>query len=178
MQQHSKERAMKVLLAIDGSQHSHAALEDVAAREWPADTEIEVLTAVHSRWPLLPDPAFTMVAAHYEAVQDQQHQAPALLNAAAARVRERAPLRSVTTKVIEGVPHEVIVREAAEWGADLIVLGSHGYGPVRQALLGSVATAVAAEAPCAVEIIRAGRPPVTTRSPQTSSASATEWRTS
>jgi nucleotide-binding universal stress UspA family protein len=168
---------MKVLLAIDGSQHSHAALEDVASREWPADTEIEVLTAVHSRWPLLPDPAFTMVAAHYEVMQEEQHHAPALLNAAAERIRERAPGLSVTTKVIEGAPHEVIVREADDWGADLIVLGSHGYGPVRQALLGSVAAAVAAEASCAVEIIRASRTPVTTRSPQTTSASAAEWRT-
>jgi nucleotide-binding universal stress UspA family protein len=81
------------------------------------------------------------------------------------------PRLSVTTKVLEGVPHEVIVQEAADWGADLIVLGSHGYGAVKQALLGSVAAGVAAEASCAVEIVRAGRPSATIRSPVTASAS-------
>jgi hypothetical protein len=48
-------------------------------------------------------------------------------------------------------------------GADLIVLGSHGYGPIRRALLGSVAVAVAVDAPCAVEIIRMGRPSIAAR---------------
>ena len=67
----------------------------------------------------------------------------------------------VTTKALEGTPRDVIVQEAADWKADLIVLGSHGHGRVRQALLGSVATGVAADAVCAVEIIRAGRRSIT-----------------
>jgi nucleotide-binding universal stress UspA family protein len=69
---------------------------------------------------------------------------------------------SITTKVVEGSPRELIVQEPADWGADLIVLGSR-HGPLRQALLGSVATAVAADAACAVEIIRAGRHAVNVR---------------
>ena len=67
----------------------------------------------------------------------------------------------VTTAVVEGAPHEVILRVAEEWGADLIVLGSHGYGRAARAVLGSVAAAVFADAPCAVHIVRPGRPPVT-----------------
>jgi len=151
---------MKVLVAIDGSRHSHAALEEVASRTWPVDTEIMVLTVIHSDWPLLPDPAFVMAAARIESVRDQQRVAPKLLNAAAEHIRKMASGVWVTTKVTEGVPHETIVEEADKWGADLIVLGSHGYGPIRRAVLGSVATAVAAEASSAVEIIRVGRPSV------------------
>jgi hypothetical protein len=99
---------MKILLAIDGSPHSQAAIDEVAQRDWPTGTKALTITA----------------------------------------------------KTLEGVPHEVIVREAEDLGADLIVLGSHGYGPIRRAILGSVAAAVAVEAPCAVEIIRSQRPPV------------------
>ena len=157
---------MKVLLPLDGSNHSHAALEEVTARAWPAGTEIEVLTVLHSRWPVVGDPFFTVASAHIESLQQQQHDAPELLKKAVAHIQQHAPGLAVTSKALEGVPHEVIVQEAESWGADLIVLGSHGYGPVRRALLGSVAAAVAVEAPCAVEIIRMRRVPVTARHPQ------------
>jgi hypothetical protein len=47
------EDAMKVLLAIDGSPSSHAAVTEVAGRHWPTGSEITVLTAAHTRTPLL-----------------------------------------------------------------------------------------------------------------------------
>jgi nucleotide-binding universal stress UspA family protein len=70
-------------------------------------------------------------------------------------IRNALPDVSVTTKVMEGSPKDMIVEEAQDWGADLIVLGSHGYGRVRRVLLGSVASAVVAEAPCSVQVVRA-----------------------
>lgn len=169
---------MKVLLAIDGSEHSHAAVEEVASRDWPSNTEIQILTVVHSRWPLLPDPSFIMAAAHMETVQDQQQEAPALLDDAAGRVRASASQPVVTTTVLEGTPHQVIVQAAEDWGADLIVLGSHGYGRAARAVLGSVAAAVFAEASCAVEIVRLGRPLVTTRPVQKAARAETPYTSS
>ena len=152
---------MKVLLAIDGSRHSATAMEEVAARQWPAGTEVEILTVIHSGTPLLVDPAFVLAAAYAQTTQDLWQHAPDLLATAAQRIREGRRDLVVTTRVLEGAPRDVIVQEAAYWGADLIVLGSQGHGPVRKALLGSVATGVAADARCAVEIIRAGRRPTT-----------------
>jgi nucleotide-binding universal stress UspA family protein len=38
--------------------------------------------------------------------------------------------------------------------ADLIVVGSHGYGRLRQMVLDSVAGAVVANAPCSVQVVR------------------------
>jgi nucleotide-binding universal stress UspA family protein len=148
---------MKVLLAIDGSQHSAAALEEVASRQWPAGTKVEVLTVVHSATPLILDPAFVIAAAYVETTQELRRLAPELLSAAAARLKRDHPGLAITTKTLEGMPRQLIVQEAADWGADLIVLGSHGHAPLRQALLGSVAMGVAADAACAVEIIRAKR---------------------
>ena len=153
---------MKVLLAIDGSQHSQAALAAVAMRDWPANTEVEVLTVVQSKWPLVGDPLFTVASAHAESILAQRAEVPGLLERAVAQLHERQPDLPVTAKTLDGPPHSVIVEEAEQWKADLIVLGSHGYGPLRRALLGSVAAAVAVEAPCAVEIIRMGRPHVRT----------------
>jgi nucleotide-binding universal stress UspA family protein len=51
----------------------------------------------------------------------------------------------------------MIIDEAERWGADLILVGSHGNGPGGRFLLGSVAQAVALYAPCSVEIARPSR---------------------
>jgi nucleotide-binding universal stress UspA family protein len=53
-----------------------------------------------------------------------------------------------------GHAHEVIGRVAAEWSADLIVIGSHGRGGLGRVLLGSVAEAVVRHAACPVLITR------------------------
>lgn len=52
--------------------------------------------------------------------------------------------------LVEGGATEQILRVAAEDGHDLIVIGTHGYGPVRRLLLGSVAIKVVRNAPCSV----------------------------
>lgn len=155
---------MRVLLPVDGSVHSDAAIEEVAGRQWPSGAEVEVLTVVHSSVPQLPDPALVMMAVHHERTQELLEQAPKLVDAAAEQIRRQAPQLVVVTKVLEGRPVDLILKEAADWGADLIVLGSHGRSPVKQALLGSVASGVAADAACTVEIIRKGRPVASARS--------------
>ena len=50
---------------------------------------------------------------------------------------------------------ERIIDSAAEWRADLIVVGSHGRSGIPRFLLGSVAEFVARHAKCSVEIVRA-----------------------
>ena len=146
---------MKVLLAIDGSSHSHAALVEFATRPWPNGTEVQILTVVHSSIPLFLDPAFIAAAARMEQTLDRRRDAPILVEAAASMIRQTYANVSVTTKIIEGIPKDAIVEEAQSWGADLIVLGSHGYGRVRRVMLGSVAAAVVANAPCSVQVVRA-----------------------
>jgi nucleotide-binding universal stress UspA family protein len=61
----------------------------------------------------------------------------------------------IETMVVDGSPKEVIVEEAEKWDADLILIGSHGYGNVKRFMLGSVSQAVATHAPCSVQIVRA-----------------------
>jgi nucleotide-binding universal stress UspA family protein len=146
---------MKVILAIDGSLHSHAALVEFATRPWPNGTEVQILTVVHPSIPLFIEPTLLVAAAHVQQAHDLRHQAPALVEAASTLLREAAPTVTVTTKVVEGVPKDMIVQEANDWGADLIVLGSHGYSRLRRLLLGSVASGVVAEASCSVQVVRA-----------------------
>lgn len=46
------------------------------------------------------------------------------------------------------------LEQASKWGADLIVLGSHGRKGLKHFLLGSVSETVARHAICSVEIVR------------------------
>lgn len=66
---------------------------------------------------------------------------------------ERQRLR-VTTAIIEGNPFLEIIRYARAHDVDLIVLGSHGRGPVAHMLLGSVAEKVVRKSPCPVLTVR------------------------
>ena len=56
----------------------------------------------------------------------------------------------VTRVVLEGDPARTIVEYAREAGCDLIVMPTHGYGPFRRFLLGSVTAKVLHDAHCPV----------------------------
>ena len=148
---------MKVLLAYDGSEFGKAAVEEVATRPWRDGTELKILAVAASKipeWIIVPN--FTFPAAHQAEIHEHHKEFEKLLPEVAERIKstEYGGKLKVETEVIEGVPKEVIIEEAERWGADLIILGSHGYGNIKRFLLGSVAQAVASHAPCSVEIVR------------------------
>jgi nucleotide-binding universal stress UspA family protein len=148
---------MKVLLAIDGSPHSQAAIGAVTRRPWAKGTAVEILTVLHSPAPMMIDPALVIAGVHAEQSDEERQQASTLLDGAGKQIARAAPGVTITTRILEGSPKDVIVEEARAWNADLIVLGSHGYGRFRRMVLGSVAGAVVANAPCSVQVAREKR---------------------
>ena len=56
----------------------------------------------------------------------------------------------VTRQVVAGIPADEIVTLARDRGVDLIVMATHGYGPFRRFLLGSVTAMVLHDASCPV----------------------------
>src|SRR5687767_10566625 len=144
---------MKILLAIDGSPHSEAAIVDVARGSWPDGTAIEILSVIHAS-ALAIDPAIVMAAVYVEQIEERRRRPTMLVNAARDRIEGDAWGVRVTTKIIEGNPRDVILDEAREWGADLIVVGAGGYGGPGRMVLGSVSRAVVANAPCSVQVVR------------------------
>lgn len=146
---------MKILTAIDGSKYGGAALEELVRRSWPAGTEVRVLSVAHPT-PLVTDPILILTATHVESLKEERKRASRDVASAMEEITRRAPALVVATKVLEGDPKMAIIEEARSWGADLILVGSHGQGAAKL-VLGSVAQAVAANAPCSVEIVRLKR---------------------
>ena len=150
---------MKILVAVDGSSYSDAALDEVAQRPWPKPSEILVVTAYEfpisatpEVWALPPD--------YYEQLERAvREHADSIIDTAVAKLKKAVPAEvNVKGKAIPGSPKRVIADEAAEWKADLIVVGSHGYPAWERLLLGSVSQAVVSHAKCSVEVVRSPNP--------------------
>ncbi len=143
---------MKILLAVDGSACSNAAVASVAARPWPSGSSIKLVSAVEL--PFMPTPeTWSLPDSYYAQLEEAaQEQAQKAVEAAAARLTD-SPLE-IITEVHSGRARDVILREAEQWQADLIVVGSHGYSGWQRFWLGSVSHSIAANAHCSVEIVR------------------------
>ncbi len=68
---------------------------------------------------------------------------------------ERQTLKAVTT-TLSGHPVAEIHRYATEHGIGLIVMGTHGRGPLGHVVMGSVAERLVRKAPCPVLTVHAG----------------------
>ena len=147
---------MRILLAIDGSTPSSAAVHTLATRPWPMPTSVRLLSVVQYLYapdtPLVPEAG--LMGEGLEGVYRQLEQnAHALLAPVAEALRARG--FAVESLVRVGDPRVEICEEARRWGADLIMVGSHGRTGLRRFLMGSVAQSVVRHAPCSVEVVRA-----------------------
>jgi nucleotide-binding universal stress UspA family protein len=132
------------------------AVDEIAAHPWEANSEVRVISAVDLSNSPAGEP-FGVLREYYAEIERAETQsARAAVERAVAKLTEGAGSRNlkITTEVLAGAPKRAIVEDAESFGADLIVVGSHGYGALKRFLLGSVAQSVALHAPCSVEIVR------------------------
>jgi len=146
---------MKILLATDGSDCSKAAVNSVAERPWPEGSELKVVSAIEIPYTPTTE-AWVLPDSYYKELEEAANaQAEAAIKNAVEQIKSsRAAGLAITTEIKNGPAKDVILDEAEKWGADLIVLGSHGYRGWQRFLLGSVSHAVATHAHCSVEIVR------------------------
>ncbi len=142
---------MRIVLAVDGSDNSFEALRALTYLN-----RAEELILLHALD--VPQPAYPMIMPEvardlYTTVeQEMREDGKRLLD----RMVSLLPMNvGPATKRIEvGTPAEVIVSVAQDFGADLIVMGARGLGPIKERLFGSVSHRVLTHAPCATLIVR------------------------
>ncbi len=146
---------MKILLATDGSDSSKAAVEAIAGRPWPEGSEVKIISAME--YPYVPTTETWVLPDSYcnELEEAIKAQAEAAIEEAVEQIKSSQVAKlGISTEIMSGSAKDVILDEAEKWGADLIVVGSHGYSGWQRFLLGSVSHAVATHAHCSVEIVR------------------------
>ena len=139
---------MKILLGIDDSNFSADVLRAIVTQFRTENTEVRVLHVLEPSAPAPPQ----MASGYAPELEDQKKPARELVERLAKELR--AAGFKANTSVEVGDIRESIIDSAAEWSADLIVVGSHGQRGIQRFLLGSVAEFVARHAKCSVEIVR------------------------
>lgn len=149
---------MRILIGVDGSEYSDAALDEVSKRTWPPGSEILVLHAFELPLSVTPE-VWAFPPDYFERLDSVcRRQADEIIKAAVAKLSGLAGVATINSKVVLGAPKSVILDEAETWKPDLIVVGSHGYPTWERLLLGSVSQAVVAHAKCSVEVVRMPAP--------------------
>lgn len=133
---------MRILLAVDGSRYSADVMDALLSRFWPEAGIVRVLSAVE------PERVIDSSGPPMKATEE-------LVKWVADSLTSHG--FQAGTVVKPGDPREVIVNEAADWQADLIVMGAYGHSGVRNWQIGSVAESVAKHARCSVELVRKQR---------------------
>jgi nucleotide-binding universal stress UspA family protein len=125
-----REGPVRIVVGFNNSQDSEAAVDAVASRAWPEGSEVRIITAL------------AQVRPETHGVQAEKLRAAGL---------------TVSEVTREGDPAHVLIKEAEEWGADSIFVGTRDVHGFQHLLHGSVSSAVAARAQCSVEVARQTR---------------------
>jgi nucleotide-binding universal stress UspA family protein len=137
---------MKVIVSIDQTEFADQIVNEVASTDWPADTQIKVLTVVA---PLV---GVEKDVESAKSLEKREKLANDLALNARKLICESCPQCVVHVEVRCGEPQKEIIFSAAEWMADRIVIGAHGNSPNR--FFGTVAKSVAKSSVCSVQLVR------------------------
>lgn len=136
---------MNILIAIDSSATSQAALAATLAREWAEASEFRVLTVLPSKEKWING---------QKVISSELYRAHRLIDSAVSEIETHNPYSLVMGQIDVGDPAKCILNFARSWPADLIVVGSYDRGPMERFFTGSVSRAVFQDADCSVLISR------------------------
>lgn len=142
----------RILVPVDGSAASLLGLNEAIRLAQDQKAALRLLHVVHD---------FLVAGGHGAAAystmlrQDLRDRGEKILDEAAGIARKQG--LTVETKMVEtpgGSVGELIVEQAGEWHADLLVLGTHGRRGIRRLVMGSDAEIVVRTTPVPVLLVR------------------------
>jgi nucleotide-binding universal stress UspA family protein len=146
---------MRVLFATDGSEYAREAARKCKEITTGFDSVIvKIVTVIDNFTPMATEP-FITPEDFLETVQKEiRENAERIVSEAAKILSTDNEDVQIEKEILMGSPKKLIVKESFDWKADLVVMGSQGYGFWSRAVLGSVSDAVVHHAPCSVLIVK------------------------
>lgn len=144
---------MRILLPVDESPYSEAALNFILTELKPSGSQVRVLCVIEPLTAYMTAgmmPQLATVSVQIE--RSRREESETLVKAMADKLRGAGFASSTSVDV--GDPTGVILDNAKSWPADLIVMGSHGLHGLSRLLMGSVSESVVRHADCSVQIVR------------------------
>jgi nucleotide-binding universal stress UspA family protein len=136
-------RALRVIIATDGSPSAQAALMTASAFPWPPGSRVRaVMVSAPERFGGSPQYVRIALARHFDRV----------VASTGRRLRRYWP--DATVVKVKARPADGILREAERFRADVIVIGWRGHGTFQRLLMGSVSRRVVERATCPVLVVR------------------------
>ncbi len=143
-----------ILMGFDGSKGAEAAVDVVASRNWPKESEVRLLAVSDPITPSLIGRFVPPISDLVDEVNKDENEWLKILARPALQTLGDAGL-TARLLVVPGNPKQILVEEAERWHADAIFVGANRFGSrLESFLLGSVSAAVAARAHCSVEVVR------------------------
>jgi len=144
----------RILVGFDGSAGSEAAVASIASRKWNQASEVRLVTVA--------DQSITSAIGHFMSPVKTVYDGTTTVENRRVGKRVGASLKklqatglTVMSTVMNGDPKQILIEEAAHWGADCVFVGANASaGGFGRFLIGSTAAAVAARAHCSVEVSR------------------------
>ncbi len=149
------EAAGNVIIAVDDSSNSAAALEWASRQLWLKQKRVLLLSVIRPASAGIN--SFTSTAQAAETLLKRQVEESVLsllLEAWGDLLAQRLDRASVPFMIPEGEAKDAILETARMWPAELIVMGTHGRSGLNKLMLGSVSQSVSVSAPCSCLVIR------------------------
>jgi nucleotide-binding universal stress UspA family protein len=144
-----------ILVAIDDTPHSKSALDWVLNMPWPGDACFSLLSVVPPLVDKYSDGIDALNLSKFSGDRvEVKKAAQNFLADSAERLKAKVGAKNVTVALREGDPAEVILFDANNWRAGLVVVGSRSRGHMTRFFLGSVSQEVVLQAPCPVEVVK------------------------
>ena len=150
---------MKVILAIDGSEYSDAAIRLYRDDFGKPEDHVRIVSVVVPLDHIVGAPFGVVEEFYSEYINDARNNAASCLkNARSILCEGPRTFENVETEILIGPVAQSVVETAVSWEAGLIVVGSHGRGFWKRVYLGSVSSSIVHNAPCSVLIARSPEP--------------------
>eukprot|EP00252_Welwitschia_mirabilis_P019650 TRINITY_DN4607_c0_g2_i1.p1 TRINITY_DN4607_c0_g2~~TRINITY_DN4607_c0_g2_i1.p1 ORF type:complete len:152 (+),score=19.39 TRINITY_DN4607_c0_g2_i1:484-939(+) len=146
-------KAKRLMVAVDESDCSKYALEWALSNLNMYGDDASLVVFHAEPYVVFPSPVGFTAPELIEALTNQQKK---ITESIFARAKELCALRNVEAETVSdiGDPKEVICNACDKLNIDLLIMGSHGYGAIKRAFLGSVSNYCVHSSKCPVLIVK------------------------